>query len=182
MNSYEIDEKAGTIKLWVDRDTNSYETASLDDLVGLLFWLKSREDDLRYMVHKAYPMTIRRPFTTINGYMVAIAIDEASGRGMHVKIKADMYQAYMRDQEKIIRDNWLAVQNDQRALRNRGPVVEFVRGDNTGRVIPQPVEPELTEADAPLQMVNQRLMRYQKPEYWASRPENLDAGKWLKLP
>src|SRR5258706_11765665 len=108
---YSIDEKAGTITRIVDSDLGLTETASLDELVSLLLWLKSREDDLRGMVFHASPLTIARPFTLINGYMVATTKERRA-----VKIKADVYQKFLVGQEQILRENWLARKQEERAL------------------------------------------------------------------
>lgn len=175
--AYTINEKDKTVTRVVDADTGQTETASIDELLELLFYLKGREDDLRFTVFHSLPLTIARPWSLINGYMVAITKERRA-----VKVKADVYQKFLVDQEQVLRENWLARKQEERALRERGPYMHIDQIDARGNVIPPVPEIEWTTADAPLNVINEYLLRFQSPDYWANRPENLDSQKTVKLP
>jgi hypothetical protein len=174
---YNMDQEQGTITI-TDEHTGQTETARLSELVELLFWLRSRESDLRGMVYKAAPITIRQAMRPVGGYYVGVV--EQQGRGRPVKVKAERWQTVMQEQERIVRENWAFTVNDERKLK-RGPI-HLEQFDRQGNKIPYMAEEAVTAADAPLFLVQERLYTVSQPNWWVDREDNLQLGQWAKLP
>jgi hypothetical protein len=180
---YDLDQASGTITYWIDRDTGQKETASFAEIVDLLFYLKRRESDIRQMVYNYLPITIARPLMLVNGFYIGVTKDRQA-----VKVKASRYQEVMTIIEDNTRRQWLETQTERLEKASYGAgvhVVQFKPFDNTGATIEHNPNREVyTLADCPDYLIQQEQEKLRSPEHWAifRAIDNLDSGKWVKLP
>jgi hypothetical protein len=127
------------------------------------------------MVYKSAPVALRQPMKLVNGYYIGMTEERAL-----VKVAADRWHTVMKEQELAVRRAWATNTNEKRRL-DRGPV-HLIPYDVHGQLMPHLASEEVTEADTPDFLIQEHMQRIRQPEWWVNRPDNLDAGKWAKLP
>jgi hypothetical protein len=142
---------------------------SAEWLAGILTWLQYRENDLRLLTFRNFPVETRQPMRLENGFYVGRTKDRKL-----VRVKADRWNEVLESERTKMREIYAVAREERKHAHPVWDRIDEVAG--VARV------DHSSEIDTETASIEAHLVKCRQVEWWVDRADNLSLGKWVPIP